>query len=180
MVISSFSPLFILWAILGFGGVGAVEIFPERYFRIGCILLATIPTLILLQRVHIAKKHSDIQELIVDTAEDHRGHLLVYFFAMLLPLYQQEIDTYRDLIATLITLSFIVFLFWHLNLHYLNIFFAIFNYWVFTVSVQSEENLHSGRDDIVLFTLSPSFPPKTTVIAYRMSNSIFLERRNEA
>lgn len=180
LVISSLSPLFILWAILGFGGVDAVEIFPEFYFRIGCVLLATVPTLILLQRVYIARKNSDIQELFVDAAEDHRSHLLLYLFAMLLPFYQQEIDSYRDLMATLFMLSFIVFLFWHFNLHYLNIYFAIFNYWLITVSVQSNDNADSRRYDVVIFTLHHDFPPRNRFVAYQLSKSVFLEKRKDA
>ena len=180
MVMSSLSPLFILWAIRGFGKVDGVDIFPEYYFVIGCALLATFPSLLLCRRVYIVRKQNDRQELLIGKAEDHRSHLLVYLFAMLLPFYQQEISTYRDFIAMLFALSFFVFLFWHLNLHYLNFFFAICSYRVYTVSLQSNDNLFSRRDNVVLITLRHDLPPNTRVIAYRLSNSVFLERRNEA
>ncbi|MDQ7088938.1 MAG: hypothetical protein Q9Q13_14260 [Acidobacteriota bacterium] len=34
------------------------------------------------------------------TAEDHRDHILVYLFAMLLPFYSEDLATWRDLGAT--------------------------------------------------------------------------------
>jgi hypothetical protein len=52
-----------------------------------------------------------------------RDHISVYLFAMLLPFYSEAIDTWRDLGATFAARAFIVFLFWHLNLHYMNLLF---------------------------------------------------------
>ena len=72
-------------------------------------------------------------ELSIGDAEDHRDHLLVYLFTMLLPLYSASISTWREFGAALAAVAFVVFLFWHLNLHYVNLLFAFKGYHVFTL-----------------------------------------------
>ena len=118
MVLSSISPLFVLWAIRG------TELIPDLYFIAGCVALSVVPTLVLLVREAIARKQNDTRLLVVGRVEDNRGHVLVYLFAILLPFYRQDIDTWREFSALLAALLFIVFLFWHLNFHYMNILFA--------------------------------------------------------
>ena len=86
MVLSSISPLFILWAIRG------SSLISDRYFLTFCALMVIIPNAFLWLRIMIAKKLQERRELIVGTSEDHREHLLVYLFAMLLPFYMENLD----------------------------------------------------------------------------------------
>jgi hypothetical protein len=53
------------------------------------------------------KKQDLKRELVVGTAEDHRNHLVVYLFAMLLPFYPIDTGTWRDFAALLSALGFV-------------------------------------------------------------------------
>src|SRR5258708_3709285 len=126
MVLSSISPSFILWAVRG------TQLIPAPYFVTGCLALTLLPTCFLLLRRWTAIRQNDTREITVGKAEGHRDHLLVYLFAMLLPLYTTNLSTWREFSATLIAVCFIVFLFWNSNLHYMNILFAVLGYRIFT------------------------------------------------
>lgn len=117
------------------------------------------------------------RELVVGSAEDHRDHLLVYLFAMLLPFYPIDTGTWRDFAALLSALSFVVFLFWHLNLHYMNLIFAIGGYHVFTISPPEDGNPLSGRMTQVLITPRVSLVSGEHIVAYRLSDTVYFEAR---
>jgi len=68
-----------LWAIRG------SKVVPDRYLITGCVLMVALPNLFLWFKVKIAVRQQVKKELVVGSAEDHRDHLLVYLFAMLLP-----------------------------------------------------------------------------------------------
>ena len=90
--------------------------------------MVMVPNAFLWLRVRTARKLQEKREIAVGMADDHREHLLVYLFAMLLPFYALDLRTWRDLGAALAALGFIIFLFWHLNLHYMNLIFAVRGY----------------------------------------------------
>ncbi len=169
MVMSSISPLFILWAIRGNGFIA------DRYFLFFCLLMVLIPNMFLLLRVGTAKKLVEKRELIVGSAEDHRDHLLVYLFAILLPFYAVEINTWRDFAAIIVTLSFIIFLFWHLNLHYLNLIFALRGYRIFTVYPPRDNNPYSGKHVYVLITHRVILCSGQKLNVLRLSDTVYLE-----
>ena len=169
MVLGSLSPLFILWAIRG------NSLIPDFYFVVACVLMAGAPTVFLWLRIRTAQKDNDIRELTAGTSEDHRSHVLIYLFAILLPFYREELASYRDLAAMIVALGFIVFLFWHLNLHYMNVYFAFMRYQIFTVSPPQNDNPHTGCRSFVLITQRGSLSPGDRVRAYRLSNTVYLE-----
>ena len=170
MVLSSISPLFILWAIRG------TTLIPDLYFVTGCLTLALLPTTLLLVREGLARKQNDTRPLVVGSVEDHRGHVLVYLFAMLLPFYRQDIDTWREFTALLAALCFIVFLFWHLNFHYMNILFALRRYRVLTIYPPETTNEYASKDSVALITRRSSLIAKQQVVAYRLTNTLYLEK----
>ena len=139
MVLSSISPLFVLWAIRG------NSLIPDRYFVAFCALMVILPNAFLWLRIRTAKKQADKRELLVGKAEDHRDHILVYLFVMLLPFYSEDFGSWRYLSVSFAALAFIVFLFWHLNLHYMNLIFAALGYRVFTVYPPADGNPLTGR-----------------------------------
>lgn len=169
MVLSSISPLFILWAIRG------NSLVPDRWFLWYCALMVFVPNAFLWLRIRTAKKQSDKREITVGTADDHRDHILVYLFAMLLPFYSEETGTWRDLSATVAALAFIVFLFWHLNLHYMNLLFAALGFRVFTVYPPADGNPLTGKTRQALITRRVSLASGDKVIAYRLSDTVYLE-----
>jgi hypothetical protein len=169
MVLSSISPLFILWGIRG------NSLIADRYLVGFCLLMVVLPNAFLLLRIRTARNLREKREITVGLAEDHRDHLLVYLFAMLLPVYAFELSTWRDLAAAVAALAFIVFLFWHLNLHYMNLMFAARGYRVFTVSPPADENPFTGRASQVLITRRVTVLPGERLIVYRLSNTVYLE-----
>lgn len=169
MVLSSVSPLFILWAIRG------NSLLPDPWFISFCALMVIVPNTFLWLRIRTAKKQSDKRAIVVGTADDHRDHILVYLFAMLLPFYSEEINSWRDFGATLAALGFIVFLFWHLNLHYMNLLFAVKGYRVFTICPPIGGNPFAGRTRHALITRRVSLTQGERIIAYRLSNTVYLE-----
>jgi hypothetical protein len=74
MVLSSISPLFILWAIRG------NSLIPDRWFIGFCALMVVLPNVFLWLRIWTAKKQADKREIIVGTA-DYRLSDTVYLEA---------------------------------------------------------------------------------------------------
>jgi hypothetical protein len=169
MVLSSISPLFILWAIRG------NSLIPDRWFIAFCALMVVVPNAFLWLRIWTAKQQADKRDLAVGTADDHRDHILVYLFAMLLPFYSEDLGSWRDLGATVAALAFIVFLFWHLNLHYLNLVFAVRGYRVFTVYPPADGNVLTGKSRQAVITRRVSLTSGDRLVAYRLSDTVYLE-----
>jgi len=169
MVLSSISPLFILWAIRG------NSLLPDRYFIGFCALMVVVPNAFLWLRIRIAKKQADKRDLTVGTADDHRDHILVYLFAMLLPFYSEDLGSWRYLSASVAALAFIVFLFWHLNLHYMNLLFAALGYRVFTVYPPADGNPLTGKTRQAVITRRVSLVSGDRLVAYRLSDTVYLE-----
>lgn len=169
MVLSSISPLFILWAIRG------NSLIPDLYFISFCALMVVLPNAFLWLRIRTARKQADRREITVGKADDHRDHILVYLFAILLPYYSATIGTWRELGATLGALAFIVFLFWHLNLHYMNLIFAAFGYRVFTVYPPVDGNPLTGKHRYAVITRRVDLAPRERLVVYRLSDTVYLE-----
>lgn len=169
MVLSSISPLFILWAIRG------SSLISDRYFLVFCALMVIIPNAFLWFRIMTARKLQERRELIIGASEDHREHLLVYLFAMLLPFYTENLSTWRTFGSALAALGFIVFLFWHLNLHYMNVLFAALGYRVFTIYPPADGNPLNGRTSQVLITRRVTVSNGDRVAAYRVSDTVYFE-----
>jgi hypothetical protein len=169
MVLSSISPLFILWAIRG------NSLISDRYFIAFCALMVIFPNAFLWLRIRTARKQADKRELTIGTADDHRDHILVYLFAMLLPFYSEDLGNWRYLGASFAALAFIVFLFWHLNLHYMNLLFAALGYRVFTVYPPADGNPLTGKTRHAVITRRVSLSSGDRLIAYRLSDTVYLE-----
>lgn len=163
MVIASLSPFFLLSAIKGSKIIG-----DELLIGI-CISLITIPNLVLYLRIRSARKALDKKSFTVTKFSDNREHLLVYLFAVLVPLYQANLDTWREIGLILVVLSFVVFLFMHLNLHYMNFVFALWKYKIYTVEtaeVPKRIALLSKRDSVDLNNKQHFL---------RLSNTVYLD-----
>jgi hypothetical protein len=164
MIISSLTPLFVLWAVRGMQPV------PDRWLIAASVVLILVPNAVLLGRLAMAKSRGDKHTLAIDAADDHRDHLLVYLFAMLIPLFDANVGKPRDSMATVLALVFVIFVFWHLNLHYMNILFALWGYKVFTIRSSPD------AQPVVLLTQRSMLTPGTKVQAFRLSNTVFIER----
>jgi hypothetical protein len=169
MVLSSFSPLFLLWAIRG------NRLFPNVLFAGSCIILIFLPNVCLVARIRISRKNNDKKEITIGSADDHRDHILVYLFTMLLPFYSEDISSTRTFVSTLVAIIFIVFLFWNLNLHYMNFIFALWGYRVFTVYPPNNDNPLTGKSCLVVITRRSNLSPGDKLIGYRLSNTVYME-----
>ena len=94
-------------------------------------------------------------------------------FATLLPFYSVSIDSIRDVWTTLVALAFVIFLFLHLNLHYMNIVFALKGYRIFTICPPEDNNPLSGKTPQVLITKRSIVLKDDEIMAYRLSNTVF-------
>lgn len=171
MVLSSLAPLFVLMAIRG------NSLIREAYFIAVCLMLAVLPSVCLWWRVRSARKSNDVRSLKTGNTEDRRSDVLVYLFAILLPFYREDIGTCRDLFAMCLALGLIVFLFWRLNLHYMNLIFAVLGYQLFAVSPPDDRNPHTGRERFVLITRRKQLDEGVLVTAYRLSNTVYWEQQ---
>lgn len=169
MVLSSISPLFILWGIRG------NELIPDRYFLTFCSIMVVMPNGFLWLRLQTARRLREKREIAVGRSEDHREHLLVYLFAMLLPFYSADLASWRTFGATLAALGFVVFLFWHLNLHYLNLLFAVLGYRVFTVLPPEDNNALTTKASLVLITRRVLVRSGDRLSVYRISDTVYME-----
>lgn len=168
MVLSSISPLFILWAIRG------SSLIPDSYFITGCIILVIFPNIFLFLLIREAIKDNQKRNIYIGKWEDHREHLLVYLFTMLLPFFTADLSNWREFITAIVGICFIVFLFWHLNLHYMNIIFAAFGLRIFTIYPTNADEM-SGKSTKVLITRRVNLIEGQSITAYRLSSVIFME-----
>ena len=172
MVLSSLAPLFLLFAIRG------SRVIPDCLLWSVCAVLAVGPTLILWLRIRTSIDEDDRHPIAVGSFEDHRSHVLTYLFAVLLPFYRTGAESWRDVLAMVVALALIVFLFWHLRLHYTNILFALLKYQVFTVTPPPSRNPYDWQEPRVLITNRHYLVPGERIVAFRLSNTVYLEKRD--
>jgi hypothetical protein len=172
MVVGSLSPLFVLWAIRGARGI------PDRWWTGFCIAFVVLPNLGLYIRWRVAHVRNDHRVIIAQTAKDQSDHLLVYLFAMLIPLFGVDLGGIRDTIAVLVAFSFVTFIFFHMNLHYINILFALLGYQVFTVQVVTSASTGSPTmsRSVVMLSKRSSIAPLTQIDAIRLSDTVLVEK----
>lgn len=129
LVLGSLSPVFLLWAIRGQPKV--------PHWEVICLSLFALPNAVLFVALARAKRSRNEKTITVHSARDQREHLLTYLFAMLIPLYDANLSGIRDVTAVVVAFVFIVFLFWNLGLHYMNLLLAVAGYRLFTVEAKS-------------------------------------------
>lgn len=169
MVVGSLAPLFLLWAIRGAPPIS------DRYWVGTCLGLAIVPNLVLLWRWQSAWRRNDHRVIVIAAARDQSDHLLVYLFAMLLPLYTANLVNERELLSVAAAFAFIVFLFWHMNLHYMNIAFAVLGYRVYTIDMVSPQG--SSKNSVILLSKRNAPPPaNATIDGLRLSDTVYVER----
>jgi hypothetical protein len=162
MLLSSMSPLFLLAGIRGMD-----EFIPyiQLWFIISGLVL--IPYSVLRLRIFLVKKSNDTFLLSVKDAKNNKEYLFTFLFTVLLPLYSISITSTREFLAVAFAICFVIFVLWNLNLHFINILFALQGYRVYTI-----ENSHS----VVLLTTRHSIPKDINQIkAHRLSNSVYIE-----
>ena len=165
MVMCGFAPLFVLMAVKGNGMV------PNLWWVGACGAMVLVPLLILLARMFLVFRNQTPHPIAIADIEDTRGHILVYLAATLLPFYRQDITSGRDLAAILGALVFIIFIFWHLNLHYVNVVLAVLRWRVFTVLPSQQGSPHDNPIPFIIITRRQWLVPGSTLRGYRLSDT---------
>lgn len=177
LVWSSLSPVFVLWAIRG---VDAIE---DKYWIPICVVLFLLPTLVLWLILRQARKSENTKTINISSAKDQREHLLTYLFAMLIPLFDANTDGMRDLIATSLAFIFVIFLFWHMRLHYMNLFFAMWGYRIFTVEARIGTTEKDRRQDrfvtYAIISRRHYIPDDDTLTGYRLGGRVLFDRATD-
>ncbi|MBB3972794.1 hypothetical protein [Hansschlegelia beijingensis] len=169
LVASSLSPLFVLWALRGTPSVS------DAYWIPACAAMFLLPNAFLWVLVKRTRRSHNNITFKVHAPKDQREHLLVYLFAMLIPLYDANMGFGRDLAAVSAALLFIVLLFWHLNLHYMNLFFAIKGYQIFTVDVAVDGGDSPNFATYAVISKRRRLEEGTTLVGLRLGGNVVLD-----
>jgi len=162
MLLGSLAPLFILVGIRGMDEVVSYELL---WIIIG--LLLVIPFSILMFRLYLSKKNDDKYTINIEGNRLNKEYLFTYLFTVLLPLYSVTVTNKKEFFAILFAVFFVIFVLWNLNLHFINFFFAVKGYKVYTLPKQDSA--------ILLTTRNYLDDNLKTITAHRLSNSVFIE-----
>lgn len=177
LVWSSLSPVFVLWALRG---VDAIE---DKYWIPICVALFLLPTLVLSWMIQQARKIENTKTIHISSAKDQREHLLTYLFAMLIPLFDVNNDGIRDLTAASLAFIFVMFLFWHMRLHYMNLFFAMWGYRIFTVEAKiGTTEKDRERDRFVTYAVISRrhfIPHDDVLTGYRLGGRVLFDKATD-
>jgi hypothetical protein len=176
LVLSSLSPLFILWALRGAKDV------PDCYWVPGCLLLFVLPNIFLFYMLRKAKKTQNKKTIKVASSRDQREHLLVYLFAMLIPLYDVNLGGYRELLSVAVAFFFVVFIFWHMKLHYMNVFLAMFGYHIFTVQTVSGiagEGDSPSSNTYAVISKKDCIEAGEIITGFRLGGNVLVDAEND-
>lgn len=177
LVWSSLSPVFLLWAIRG------VDTIRDAVWVPICIALFLLPSVLLFFFFRRAKKQQNDKTITIRSAKDQREHLLVYLFAMLIPLFDANLGGYRDLIAVFVALLFVLFLFWHMRLHYMNLFFALFGYKIFTVEAGSGNEIMGGgtpnASTYAVLSKRHHLTPEEVLTGWRLGGNVLVDKASD-
>lgn len=169
LVLSAMSPLFILWAVRG------TTLVSQRLFIVICVGLFLFFNVGLLYILHGTRKDDNIRPLLVASSEDRRQDVISYLFAMLLPFYTADLNSGRNLLATLIAFSLVVLLFWALGLHYLNLWIVVLGYHCLYVTSPDNDKVRSSAASFTLITRKASLRSGTPIRAHAISSYVFVE-----
>lgn len=170
-VLSGIGPLFVLWAFKG------VSVISDYYFIPLCLILALVPNVIVKWKESLSKQQRHFRTITIGRAENQRHHVLVYLFAILLPFYRQDVTSWREFIALLVALVFILVLFWYLDLHYVNIIFAVRGYNAFAVHPAADHPRYARKDTYILITSRSNLTEGESIVALRLANDLYMEEK---
>jgi len=177
LVWSSLSPVFLLWAIRG------VDAIRDEYWIPICLGLFLLPNILLWLIFRNSEAKKNEKSITVVSSSDQREHLLTYLFAMLIPLFDANTDGFRDLIAVTLALSFVMFLFWHMRLHYMNVFFALWGYHIFTVEAKIGTTGRDRKyDRLVTYAVISKrhyIPDDDILTGYRLGGRVLFDKAND-
>lgn len=169
LVLSSMSPLFILWGIRG------SSLLSTGVFSAICATLVIVSNLYLVSMVARSRAMVGKRTIEVGQADDRRQDVISYLFAMLLPFYTVDLDSWRNFAATVAAFIIVVILFTSLDLHYLNLWIAVFGYHCYQVTAPTMPNSTPRGDRVMLITKRLALHPGERITCHPVSALVVLE-----
>lgn len=174
LVLSSMSPLFILWFIRG------VDLGPDWMLWVVCAVFIIVPNGYLALLWHRAVNKGAHVSLEVGDIDDRRQDIVSYLFAMLLPFYSVSMSSWRDVLATFAAFFVVVVLFVRLNLHFMNFIFALLGYHCFQVRTPWPDRPGSGPTSYMVVTRNSRLRPGDRLTVYPFSPTVMIEASGQS
>ena len=173
LVWSSLSPVFLLWSIRG------VEAIDDQIWIPICLFLFLCPTVILYLIFRQGQKNQNVKTIEIARSRDQGDHLLTYLFAMLIPLFDVNLGGMRDIVSVVVAFGFVMYLFWYMRLHYMNLFFSMLGYRIYTVEAKVGTTMNEGREgrlgSFVVISKSHLLTDGTFVTGYRLGGNVLVD-----
>lgn len=172
LVWSSLGPVFLLWAIRG------VDALRDSVWIPLCLALFALPNIFLWLIFRRVRKNENTKTIDVERASDQREHLFTYLFAMLIPLFDVSLGGARDVAAMMLAMIFVMFLFWYLRLHYVNLIFAIWGYRIYTVEAKVGIGDGQGSRLVTYAVISRQhhLPSDSILTGYRLGGNVLVDK----
>ncbi len=168
LVLSGLSPVFLLWAVRGVQDVSG------NLWAGICLMLFVIPSAAMKIVIRSAKLQENIKVIVPSQTEVHQEQLLTYLLAMLLPLIEVSFNGLRNALAGLLSLTFTSFLFYKMELHYMNLFFLLIGYRIFELHVETDvDGCRSLR--FVVIPKRRFVEPGSRFAGYRLGGNVLME-----
>jgi hypothetical protein len=168
LVLSSMSPLLLLWAIRG------TTLISQWVFVCICLSLFFLFNSVFFWIYYGSLDESNIRPIEVEQAQDVRQDIIAYLFAMMLPFYTADLDSGRNVAATAVAFAFVVFLFWGLGLHYLNLWIVIFGYHCWQITSPDSKSQRSSAASFMVISKNPTIHADSTVRGHMVSNTVLV------
>ena len=169
-ILSSISPVF-------FVSIFQTPKFVDQfYWSLTFSVLFLFPNLLMGLRWILAKRKNLTSVYNITKSEDGREHVFTYLFALIIPFFSEEIDSLFKLISFIFLMVFVVFIFWHMRLHYLNLIFALAGYKVLNIRVRSHPGAHSSVAErrYILLSKDEDVEAGERLRCVRLSNHILM------
>lgn len=171
LVVSALSPVFLLWAIRG------VSVVSDHIWIPVCLGLFAAPNLIVWFIWERAISLKNEKTITVSKSSEQKDYLITYLLAVTIPIYQNDISSFRGVIAASLIFLFVTYIFWWVKLGYINVIFAIMGYRVHTLDSTAPGD-RGGPVRIttyVLISKREHIPPGSVVTGLRLGGDVLLE-----
>lgn len=169
MALGGLAPLFLLWAIRG------TSLVPRLNFILIMLALAALPNLYVYWRITRESKRKYTSGLKIVSFEDKKDGVLIYLVSILLPFYSSSMSTWPELISSVAALVFIVVVFIYLDLHYVNIMFAITRFNIFLVRPDGVVKNTSSRHNVIVITKQTDLREGSIIQTQKVTSRIYVE-----
>jgi hypothetical protein len=173
LILSSFSPLWLIWWARGLPPFPAVVMAGHSFAgstvaSVAVVLLSLLPTGLVAWRWHRATKKRQFITYTLHSVEDGRGQIFEYLLAVLLTMFFVDIGTPRALGAALAAFSLIVWVFAHMDLHHANLLVGLRRYRIYLCHLDG----HNRRPIIVLARQMP--PTNQALDLLRLDDRLYV------